>query len=113
MTKLIITTFLVMAATQVVAEPDLNAAVKDYCKCREQPDQKAREVMALVQQAKASGDSSQLVAMQDELMIAMQASVQCFQRLPEKYPDIHKSDELKGKVMEMAKSECPDPASKR
>ena len=93
------------------AGPDMNAAAKDVCKCLEGPNSQATRFMELASKAQASGDQSDLVSAQDDLKAITEETGRCLGALPDKYPDIDKSEELQKEVMTMAGKQCPNPAA--
>ena len=93
------------------ADPNLNQAADDVCKCLEAPQKQARKAMELIHQAQASGDMSQLMSAQGEMMGVIGESGRCFDALAKKYPEIDQSNELQSKVMAMAEQQCPNPAT--
>ncbi len=93
------------------AGPDMNAAAKDVCKCLEGPNSQATRFMELAAEAQASGEQSELMAAQDDMKGIMEETSRCFGALPDKYPEIDKSEELRQEVMTMAYKQCPNPAS--
>ncbi|MCW9051660.1 MAG: hypothetical protein OQJ91_05010 [Motiliproteus sp.] len=94
----------------LLAASNLDEAANDVCKCLEAPYAQAEKAMALVQQAQASGDMSQLMAAQGDMMGVISASGRCFEGLSKKYPDIDRSPELQDQVMAKADQKCPNPA---
>jgi len=80
------------------------------CKCLEEPHNQARKTMELMNKAQASGDMSQIMAMQDEIMAVTNAATRCFDDLAKKYPEIDKSEKLQEEVMAKAEDKCPNPA---
>jgi hypothetical protein len=112
MRKLFITsTALLLFTSPVFAGTDLDAAEKDVCRCLEAPQNQAMKMMELFDKAQASGDMSELQAAQDEMQGIIEESGRCFAALPEKYPEIDKSEELQKEVMANAARQCPDPVS--
>lgn len=93
------------------AGPDLKQATKDTCKCLEAPYAQLEKAMEIISAAQTSGDMSQMMVAQGEMMGVLGASTQCFERLAQKYPEIDQSDELKQEVMDATEKECPKPAS--
>ncbi len=89
---------------------DLQAAADDVCSCLEAPYAIVEKAVAEITSAKAQGDYSKLAEAQGEMMGVMSASNECFGKLPNKYPEIDQSDELKSQVMQIANSKCPNPA---
>ena len=65
----------------------------------------------MLKNAQASGDMSQMMTAQGEMMGVMNASTRCFDALTQKYPEIAESDELQEKVMAIADEQCPNPAA--
>ena len=108
---LFIITVLSLFINLAIASPNLEEATKDVCACLEEPHNKARQALELIKKAQASGDMSQIMVAQGDMMGVISASTRCFERLPEKYPEIDKSDELKSRVMDMAEKQCPNPTS--
>ena len=94
-----------------VAEPDLDAASNDACKCLEKPYKAAEENIKKIKQAQASGDMSNIAETQGELMGMLSASTKCFESLSKKYPQIDENKELQNKVMMMVEEKCPNPAT--
>lgn len=90
---------------------DLHAAANDVCSCLEAPYQLAEQAISELQQAHSSGDYSNLMLAQGDMMDVMNAANQCFEQLPTKYPDIAQSDQLKAQVMAIAEQQCPNPAA--
>lgn len=111
MKKSMLFIFLVTNINWVSAEPDLQAATDEVCKCLEEPYKIAKQSLEKINQAKTSGDFSELMAAQGNMMAVIDASAKCFDALPGKYPQIDKSEELQNKVMQMAEKQCPNPAS--
>ena len=103
------TLFLSLMMNLAFAGPDLDAAAQDVCICLEAPYAQAATAMQLISQAQASGDMSQLMAAQGEMMAVIDASSECFEELPEKYPEIDQSDALQDEVMARADELCPNP----
>lgn len=103
-------TFLLICSTAAFAGPDLDQASNDVCKCLEAPHNQAKKAMELLHQAQASGDMSQLMSAQGEMMGVLSESNRCFEGLAKKYPEIDRSNELQNKVMAMAEQKCPNPA---
>ena len=113
MRKLFVTIpVLLLFTTPVPAGPDLDEAGKDVCKCLEGLQNQAMKMMQLADKGRKSGDMSGLMSAEDEMKAVIDESLQCFAKLPRKYPKIDKSDELKNKVMAMAATQCPDPVSR-
>lgn len=90
---------------------DLQAAADDVCACLESPYALVEKAMNDLQKAQASGDFSKIMQSQGEMMGVMGATSECFEKMPARYPDIDKNDELKKKVMEITNRQCPNPAS--
>ena len=111
MTKSLIAIILAPVCSLAWAAPDLNEAAQDVCDCLEAPYAQAQQAMELISAAQASGDMSALVAAQCEMMGVINASNQCFEALPAKYPEINQSEELQQQVMNMADEQCPNPAA--
>ena len=111
MTKSFVAIMLVPVYSLAWAAPDLNQAAGDVCTCLEAPYAKAEEAMQLISAAQASGDMSALIAAQGEMMGVIGASAQCFEALPEKYPEINQSEELQQQVMTIVDQMCPNPAA--
>ena len=61
--------------------------------------------------AQASGDTSELMAAQDEIKAVFGESDRCFDALSTKYPEIEASEYLQKEVMDIAVQQCPDPRS--
>ena len=94
-----------------MAGPNLDVATNDVCKCLKEPHNKVSEAMALIKQAQATGDMSQMMAAQGDMMNVFNAASHCFELLSKKYPEIDKNVALQGQVMNMAAEQCPNPAS--
>ena len=109
MNKLPIYMALLFLTIPVMAAPNLEDATKDVCKCLKQPQNKLRQAVELIKKAQSSGGMSQIMAAQGDMMGVIKASTRCFEALPEKYPEINRSNELKKRVMVMAKTQCPNP----
>ncbi|MEM7542531.1 MAG: hypothetical protein AAF384_13255 [Pseudomonadota bacterium] len=110
MTRLImIFGFFLITPTMVIAAPDLDQAASDACDCLKAPYQQIEKATAMMKEAQASGDMSQMTAAQGEMMAVMNAGAQCFGGLQKKYPEIDQSDELKTKVMGIVENKCPRP----
>ncbi len=104
-------TTLLLFSNVSLADTNLTEAANDVCKCLEAPQNQARKAMELINKAQASGNMSQLMAAQGEMMGVIGESSRCFEALSKKYPDIDKSEELQNKVMSMAEKQCPNPAA--
>ncbi len=109
--NLIVVIVLLLLSGPGLAASDLNQAAGDVCRCLEAPYDQARKAMALLNNARASGDMSRLASAQGDMMAVINASTLCFRGLSKKYPDIDSSDELKEKVMAIADRQCPNPAA--
>ena len=92
------------------ASVNTDAAAKDVCKCLEAPYREAEKAMKLVEQAQASGDMSQLMALQGEMMGVVSATTRCFEDLSKKYTVIDNDPKLQADVMDKADKLCPNPA---
>ena len=103
--------FLLSSINLAVASPNLQEATDDVCHCMEGPNKKAMEIMRQMSKAQASGDMSKMTLNQGEMMNVMSEATRCFERLPEKYLEIDKSEELQNRVMAMAEKQCPNPAT--
>ncbi|VAW95909.1 hypothetical protein MNBD_GAMMA21-1579 [hydrothermal vent metagenome] len=108
---ILLVTLIPLYITPVMAEPDLDAASSDACKCLEKPYKAAEENIKQIKQAQASGDMSNIAETQGELMGMLNASTKCFASLSKKYPKIDKNKELQNKVMMMVEEKCPNPAT--
>lgn len=106
----IIVATILLAPNFAMAGPNLEEATNDVCKCLEKPYEQTRKAMEMIKKAQASGDTSQMVSAQGEMMGVLSASSRCFATLPKKYPEIDKDDKLKNRVMTMAEKQCPNPA---
>lgn len=112
MNKVVIAALLASFTNIVAATSDMNAATKDVCKCLEAPYAKAKEALAMIQQAQATGDVSELMAAQGEMMSVINTSTRCFEHLSKKYQDIANDEKLKKEIMAKAEKQCPNPVSK-
>ena len=112
MSKTLILALSLLRTGFAVASPDVQEAADDVCECMAKPNQLAEQVMKQAMQAQASGDTSAIMARQGELMNVMSAAVECFEKLPKKYPQIDQDEQLKKEVMAIADRQCPSPASR-
>lgn len=103
-----VTGFLFFSSTALSV--DLQATVDDVCECHKEPYKLVEQALAQLQAAQASGDYSTLIKAQGEMMGAIDAGLNCFESLPEKYPEIDASRELQNRVMAMTEQQCPNPA---
>lgn len=103
-----VTGFLFFSSTALSV--DLQSAVNDVCECHKKPNELIEQSLSQLQAAQAGGDYSQLVKIQGEMMGAMDVVSNCFESLPEKYPEIDANKELQDKVLAMAEKQCPNPA---
>lgn len=98
----------------LISEPtwavDLQAATDDICSCLKAPYEVVEKALGDIQKAQSTGDYSKIMQAQGEMMGIMNASTNCFEKLPGKYPEIDKNEELQSKVMNMADKQCPNPA---
>ena len=94
----------------VVFAFNMEKAAEEVCKCREEYLNQRRKTMELMNKAQASGDMSQIRAMQGEMMAVTNAATRCFDDLAKKYPEIDKSEKLQEEVMAKAEEKCPYPA---
>ena len=103
--------FLLFISQGVSASANIQQAADDVCNCMNEPNKKAMEVLQMVQKAQATGDMSQVMAAQGEMMGVISASSRCFEALPAKYPEINRNKELQDRVMQLADKQCPNPAA--
>lgn len=102
-------TALPLFSSVAFAGPDLDAAAADICNCLEEPYKQITRSVALINKAQASGDTSQLMRAQEDVMESINAATPCFEALSKKYPEIDQSDALKESVMAIAEKQCPNP----
>lgn len=86
-----------------------DAAADDVCHCLEAPYQQAEKALVLVGEAKKSGDMSQILASQDEMMKVMNTAQLCMEQLTKKYPDISADETQQQEVMRIVDEKCPNP----
>lgn len=110
--KKVILLLITALASQFSTAANLQAAADDVCSCLEAPYKVVEQALKDLQQAQTTGDHAKIIQAQGEMMGVMNASTQCFDKLPEKHPEIDQSEELQNKVMAMANKQCPNPASK-
>ncbi len=84
---------------------------KEVCACLKKPYAKLAELAEILETAKASGDFSKLMTMQDEVVGMTDAGTECFEKLEKKYPKIADDEEKIQKINAAADEICPNPAA--
>ena len=82
---------------------------KEACKCLEAPHKKTEEMVAALKQAQASGDVSQLMKLQGEMMGIASMTQRCFEELEKKHPDVAKDQARIERINGEIEKSCPAP----
>ncbi len=105
---MVLAAFLLFA--NVVFAFNVEKVAEEVCKCFEEGDNLGRKNKELMNKAQASGDMSQIRAMEGETKAVLNAVTRCLDDLAKKYPEIDKSEKLQEEVMAKAEEKCPNPA---
>ncbi len=109
MKKLLIILAALPLFANVAFAANTEKAAEDVCQCLDKPYDQARKILKLVNKAQASGDMSQIMAAQGEMMAVANAATRCFENLAKKYPEIDKKKKLQNEVMAKVEAKCPNP----
>ncbi len=102
--------FLTFFITQYSYATDVQKVANDTCSCLKEPYIAVEKMLSDIAIAKSSGDFSKIKQAQAEMMGVVNASQDCFEKLPKKYPEIDTNEELQAEVTALVRSQCPNPA---